>query len=524
MSKKYFSILFFTAFSLLNPFAANAKLIQILHTNDTHSYLDSIDHDASRGGVARLKSLIDFYKNKMTEEGVKTLVMDAGDFTEGNLYYMADAGRKVFDVHNEMGYDVGAIGNHDYLMGTRDLDKILGEMDLKFSLVAANLEMNYEFKNLRAKIKPFKEFVIDGIKIGVMGLTTNEIFYKWRFEGGRITNPYKAAKHYEQILKQRKNDYIIALTHIGVLNDIKLAERTKYIDLIVGGHSHTALFKPSYGVNKNKLSVPIVQAGMHTEYLGRLIVDLEVGHPLKIVSYELIPVKYEASDLKIKSLVEEANNDLDNAYGKDWLNEHVGYSDLKANDKDGARKWAYFITDSMKEKSKADIAIHTPFMNGEDFPTGNISRRDLFNSIPRVFDLTEKYGWTIYTTKIKGVWLHLVFEALTHFGQPLIFSGITMEYKKTEFGIKSKKLLVNGKVINPFKYYTVAFTEGIVRGAEGVSPYTTALLRSPKNTKFKIWNTLEEKVAQSVGSLSLNKISEDNHLLIMPNQNAELGE
>jgi 5'-nucleotidase/UDP-sugar diphosphatase len=178
----------------------------------------------------------------------------------------------------------------------------------------------------------------------------------------------------------------------------------------------------------------------------------------------------------------------------------------------------------MKEKAKADIAIHTPFMNGEDFPTGNVSRRDLFNSIPRVFDLTEKFGWTIYTTKIKGIWLHLVFEALTHFGQPLTFSGITMEYKKTEHGIKSKRLLVNGKSINPYKYYTVAFTEGIVRGAEGVSPYTTAILRSPKNTKFKIWNTLEEKVAQSVGTLSLNAISEENHLLIMPNQNAELGE
>jgi 5'-nucleotidase/UDP-sugar diphosphatase len=524
MSKNYFSILFFTAFFLLNPHAVNAKLIQILHTNDTHSYLDSTDHDSSRGGAARLKSLIDFYKNKMGDEGVKTLVMDAGDFTEGNLYYMADQGRKVFDVHNEMGYDVGALGNHDYLMGTHDLDKILGEMDLKFSLVAANLQMNYEFKNLRAKIKPFKEFEIDGVKIGVLGLTTNEIFYKWRIDGGRITNPYKAAKHYEQILKDRKNDFIIALTHIGVLNDIKLAERTKYIDLIVGGHSHTALYKPSYGINKQKLPVPIVQAGMHTEYLGRLVLDLVVGRPLKIVSYELIPVKYEASDLKIKSLVEEANNDLDNAYGKDWLNESVGFSDLKPNDKDGSRKWAYFITDSMKEKAKADIAIHTPFMNGEDFPTGNVSRRDLFNSIPRVFDLTEKFGWTIYTTKIKGIWLHLVFEALTHFGQPLTFSGITMEYKKTEHGIKSKRLLVNGKSINPYKYYTVAFTEGIVRGAEGVSPYTTAILRSPKNTKFKIWNTLEEKVAQSVGTLSLNAISEENHLLIMPNQNAELGE
>lgn len=521
MSKKLFSALIFGALIQVTPTAANAKLIQILHTNDTHSYLDNTTHDPSRGGSARLKSLMDFYKDKMAEEGVKTITMDAGDFTEGNFYYMADQGRKVFEVHNEMGYDIGAIGNHDYLMGSRELDKILGEIDFKMSFVAANLQMNYDLKNIRAKIKPYKELEIDGIKIGVLGLTTNEIFYKWRFEGGLITNPYKAAQRYEEVLKNRKNDFIIALTHIGALKDIKLAEKTKYIDLIVGGHSHTALFKPSYGINKNKRAVPIVQAGMHTEYLGRLVIDLEKGKPLKVVHYELVPVKYEAVDQKIQSMVEEADNDLDNTYGKEWLNEKVGFSDLKLNDPNGSRKWAYFITDSMKEKSNADIAIHTPSMNGEDYPVGDVSRRDLFNSIPRVFDLTEKFGWTIYTTKIKGIWLRLVFEALTHFGQPLTFSGIKMDFKKTEFGIKIKHLLVNGKTINPYKYYTVAFTEGIVRGAQGVSPYTLSILRNPKNTKHKIWNMLEEKVGQSMSKLGISKISEENHLLIMPNQNAE---
>ncbi len=524
MSNLKLRILFFCVLVALYSNSTSAVIVQILHTNDTHSYLDNSARNSNIGGAARLKSLIDFYKNKMDEVGVKSLVVDAGDFTEGNLFYMADQGRKVFEVHNEMGYDVGTLGNHDYMMGTRDLDKILGEMDLKFSLVAANLLINYDFKNIRAKIKPFKELEIDGIKIGILGLTTNEIFYKWRFEGGQVTNPYKAAKHYEEVLKQRNNDFIIALTHIGVLKDIKLAERTKNIDLIIGGHSHTALFEPSYGINKNKRSVPIVQAGMHTEYLGRLVVDLVKGRPLKIVSYELIPVKYEAADTKIKSIVEEASNDLDTAYGKDWLNEQVGFSELKTGDPEGSRKWAYFITDALKDKTNADIAIHTPLMNGEDFPTGNVTRRDLFNSIPRIFDLTEKFGWAIYTTRIKGVWLRLVFEALTHFGQPLTFSGITMEYVKTEHGIKSKHILVNGQPINPYKFYTVAFTEGIIRGAEGVSPYTTAILKNPKKTKFKIWNTLEERVGQSLGKIKIAKISEENHQLIMPNQNAELGQ
>jgi 2',3'-cyclic-nucleotide 2'-phosphodiesterase (5'-nucleotidase family) len=92
---------------------AEARLIQILHTNDTHSSLAHGIHSENSGGAERLKTLIDAYKIKMDEEGVKSIVLDAGDFLEGNIFYMAEKGRTAFKVHNEMGYDVGALGNHD---------------------------------------------------------------------------------------------------------------------------------------------------------------------------------------------------------------------------------------------------------------------------------------------------------------------------------------------------------------------------------------------------------------------------
>ena len=517
MNKYIYSFIFLISFASCIPNELNATIIQILHTNDTHSYLEHSTHDQNQGGSARLKALIDFYKNKMAKENIKTITMDAGDFTEGNLFYMADFGRKVFEVHNEMGYDIGTIGNHDYLMGSDELDKILGEVDLKISLVAANLEIKVDHKNILAKIKPYKEIEIDGLKIGILGLTTDEIFYKWRFEGTDVTDPYKCAKKYEKILKERSNDFIIALTHLGVLNDIKLAEDSKDIDLIVGGHSHTALFKPSFGINKNKLAIPIVQAGMNTEYLGRLIINIEKGKPLKIILSELIPVKIGAFDPKINTIVGEANNDLNTTYGKDWLDEVIGHSDLKVGDKDGSLKWAYFITDSMKEKVNADVAIHTPFMNGADFPVGDVTRRDLFNSIPRVFDLSEKYGWNIYTTQIKGMWLRSAFKALTHFGQPLTFSGMSMDIDEKENELLFNKIKINGEKIIASKYYTVAFTEGIIRGAEAVSRYTLSILKNPKNTNHKIWMTLEEKVNQRLKKTTIDKLNEKNHVLIMPN-------
>jgi 2',3'-cyclic-nucleotide 2'-phosphodiesterase (5'-nucleotidase family) len=491
-----------------------AKLVQILHTNDTHAYLDGTTHDKTRGGAARLKSLMDFYKEQAEKDGIETISLDGGDFTEGNAFYMADRARKSFELHDSMGYDAGVIGNHDYLMGTTELDHILKDLDFSYSLILANVNVNNNFKNFKEKVKPYLEMEVAGLKFGILGLTTNEIFYTWRFDGGKITSPQKAMTTYEDILKKRNNDFIIALTHIGYKNDIKLAKKSKYIDLIVGGHSHTSLFKPIMVESKSKRQVPIVQAGKHTEYLGRLIIDVEKGTPLKVVSYDLIPTKYEAQDSEIRAKVEEAENDLNKLYGKEWLDEVIGVSDIRDNDEKGSRKWAYFITDLLKERTNADVAIHTPPMNGEEFPIGKITRRGIINSIPRVFDIDDKMGWSMYTTKIRGAWLRMVFEALTLFGQPLTFSGIQVEYVKLPFGLKVKNLKINNQKINPFKLYTVAFTEGIVRGAEGVSPYTLSLLRYPKKTDIKIWSAIEEKLKNR--QFSLSKIEETDHQILMP--------
>lgn len=518
MKAKLFSALLVATMTLPQ---AQAKLVQILHTNDTHSFLDGATHKSNVGGSARLKSLIDYHKNLAAKDGVKSLVLDAGDFLEGNLYYMAEEGMKSFEVHNSVGYQAVALGNHDYLMGAQELDKMLGNIDLKFSLLAANVWVSPKFQNIRDKIKPYKEVEIDGIKVGILGLTTNEFYYSWRLEDSQITDPYKAAVEYEEILKKRNNDYIIALTHLGVGKDKKLARKSSNIDLIVGGHSHTVLKNALYEKNKNFKMVPIVQAGQHIEYLGKIVVDMEKGKPLKMVSYELIPVTNETQDKNVKRIVAGADEALNDTFGEDWLNEKIGHSDLKPDDHSGSRKWAYFISDALREKAQTDIAIHAPPMNGENYPVGDITRKSILNSIPRVFELDNKEGWSIYTAKIKGVWIKLVFETLATFGEPLAYSGIKMKIHKTPFGLKIGRAYINGKTINPFKDYTVAFTEGIIRGAIEISPKTQLLLKSPVETPFKIWQTLQEKVIRDGNQLKSREISEDNRTFFYPEKDEE---
>ena len=277
------TIAFLITFISLISFSVDAKIIQILHTNDTHSYLSHSTHNQNQGGMARLKALIDQYKNEALKKDIKSIVLDAGDFLEGNIFYLADEGKKSFQIHNEIGYDVSTLGNHDYLMGSEKLDQLLGSTNLNFSLLAANVYIDNKFPNLKSKISPYAELNIDGIKIAILGLTTDEFLYKWSLNDCEINNPIDSAQFYEDELKQRGNDAIIALTHIGVLNDLRLAQKTSKVDLIIGGHSHTALFQPVYEKNLDGKNIPIVQAGMHTEYLGRILIDIEKGKPLKLL-------------------------------------------------------------------------------------------------------------------------------------------------------------------------------------------------------------------------------------------------
>jgi hypothetical protein len=91
-----------------------------------------------------------------------------------------------------------------------------------------------------------------------------------------------------------------------------------------------------------------------------------------------------------------------------------------------------------------------------------------------------------------------------------------MEYTKTPFGHRIKNVRINGKKINLFKHYTVAFTEGVIRGALEISPKTKILLKDPAGTRYKIWKTLEEKILKDAKLLKTMK--EDGHTFFYPEE------
>jgi 2',3'-cyclic-nucleotide 2'-phosphodiesterase (5'-nucleotidase family) len=493
----YFGVLMrllFIIVLLIYSFPSFSKLIQILHTNDVHSYAYHMDHNTNQGGYDALKFLVDKYRDEASRKGIETIVLDAGDFTEGNIFYMAGKGGKSFLVQDMIGYDAITMGNHDYLMGTDILDDILKKTNPKFSLLGANIKVDKKFKNIQSHLAPFIEKKFDDIKIGILGVTSKEYVFEWRLHGGKVKSPYKIANQYASLLKERGNDLVIGLTHIGFNSDKKLAKQSTDIDLIIGGHSHHLLEKPFYSSNKKGELLPIFQAGHHGAYMGKLLINVEKGQKYSLISYQMIPIVRENVDDEMANFLNQSKEDVAGLYGKEWLEEIVAFSELEPLAGEKNRDiWGYYVADTMRKSIGADIGLNVSGMTGENYPVGPISRADIFKGFPRVFDLEDIYGWHIYQTNVRGYLLHMAINTVMEFGLPLYFSGIDFKFKKKngKNGVKAYDFRIKGKKINPFKSYTLAVPEGIIRGAMAISPLTKLLFQRSRKTPALIWNALE---------------------------------
>jgi 5'-nucleotidase len=253
------------------------KKITILHTNDVHSHIDPFPADHPRnpnmGGAARRASVIE----QIRKEEKNVLLFDAGDIFQGTPYFNYYGGELEFKLMSMMKYDLATLGNHDFDNG---IDGFFTQLPhANFDFVSAN----YDFKNtaLDGVVKPYKVFIKDGIKIGIFGLGVEleGLVDKKLYKETVYNDPIETAKEMTRILKEEKKcDLIICLSHLGFkyrnepkkVCDILLAQQTKDIDLIIGGHSHTFLDKPVLETNLDGKKVLVNQVGCFGINLGRI--------------------------------------------------------------------------------------------------------------------------------------------------------------------------------------------------------------------------------------------------------------
>ena len=257
--------------------SSDTKHLTILHTNDVHSYIDPFpaDHprNANMGGVSRRAAIIE----NIRQENPNLLLLDAGDIFQGTPYFNYYGGELELKLMSMMKYDLGTLGNHDFDNG---IEGFYSQMhNASFDFVTSN----YDFNNtvLQGKTKQYKIFDKNGIKVGIFGLGIElaGLVDSKNYKETKYLNPVESAQDLSHILKhEQKCDLVICLSHLGYkyndekdkISDVKLATLTKDIDLIIGGHTHTFLDKPTILKNSEGKEVIVNQAGCYGINMGRI--------------------------------------------------------------------------------------------------------------------------------------------------------------------------------------------------------------------------------------------------------------
>ncbi len=283
---KYRNILILLLAFTVSVGAQTVKKVVILHTNDTHSRIEPLptneNTNPNTAGVVRRATYVD----QIRKENKNVLLFDAGDFVQGTPYFNLFKGEVETGAMNRMKYDAGTLGNHEFDYG---LD-VLAEIVKKANYPIVNC--NYDFTNtpLKGLVKPYVILRKFGMKIGVLGVGVDpEGLIQSENYKGMIFNPIiNSVNKYSEILKnQEKCDLVICLSHIGfnsygdAANDQVLAKNSKFIDIIIGGHSHTYLEKPVVLKNLDGKDVLIYQMGKNGTFIGRIDAEMQEATPSK---------------------------------------------------------------------------------------------------------------------------------------------------------------------------------------------------------------------------------------------------
>lgn len=501
---------------LIGSFTAEAKLLQIIHTNDLHSYFKG--YKDGRGGYAKLKVKISELRADAKNRGIEVLQLDGGDFGEGTSFFMSKEGSASVEALGMLGTEISVIGNHDHMLGGKILSDQIKKANVSTKFLSANLVQTPEM-NLSGVVTPYADIKKAGIAIRVIGLSTAEAHFQYPLLPGFILPAVPVGVSLSDEARKAGKELVIALTHIGKKSDIDLAKKSTEIDLIVGGHSHSRLEEVLYVKNKKNKDVPIVQAGAHGLVVGSLLIDVKEDGSLEVINYklhEILPPMEE--DQQMVEFVTEAAHDRNQYFGGRW-EEIIGETLIPLSGyKNGinpttASCWGEHMAKMSQEASQADLAIHLAQFEGLGLAPGQITFGDMIENFPHFRNYGDP-GWEISTVSVSGKALKIILKAVINLKEMGVnFYG--MHYRVFKIPnfipfIGSKEyaygLRVNGKKIDNKARYTVAFPSEIGHALKLTLPKAAQkVIPELKNTGHYYWHVMEDYIKENSPIQCLNQ-------------------
>ena len=471
--------------------------VTVMHTNDHHGRFWK-NRDGEYGMAAR-KTVVDNIRREVAAAGGFSLLLDGGDVNTGVPESDLQDAVPDFRGMNLLGYDAMAVGNHEF-----DKHPIVLKMqrDLAtFPMLSANI-----YRQGQRMFDPYKVFTVGGLRIGVLGLTTEDTRKMVHPDNIRDMEFRSVIQEAARVVPELrgKADIVIATTHMGHYEngnrgtqspgDVEMARAVKGIDLVVGGHTqNTACMKAENVLDREYVpgaeckpdrqnGTWIVQAHEWGKYVGRADFEYRNGE-FKLVKYALIPVNLKkpvkaadgktsmvtytpeiAQDPEMLALLTPFQN-----FGQQKLLIEVGSSDAKLEgDRAIVRSQpaalAVMIGRAMMDKTSADFAVVNAGGVRDSLPAGKVNYKDVLTVHP--------FGNTIVTADLSGA---EVMSYLSEIVKMSAGSGAFPQFAGIELVIDKGTVTqarIKGAAIDAAKRYRMVVNNFVAAGGDGYPKLT----------------------------------------------------
>jgi 5'-nucleotidase/UDP-sugar diphosphatase len=472
--------------------------LTVMHTNDHHGRFWH-NSDGEYGMAAR-KTVVDQIRREVAAAGGHSLLLDGGDVNTGVPESDLQDAVPDFNGMNLLGYQAMAVGNHEF---DKPLMVLKMQRDLaKFPMLSANI-----YENGQRMFAPYQVFNLGGLRVGVMGLTTEDTV--------RMAHPDNVGKlEFRSVISEaskvvpelrQQADVVIAATHMGhyengrhgtqAPGDVEMARAVPGIDLVVGGHTQNPACMKAENV-LDRAYVPgtacqpdrqngtwIVQAHEWGKYVGRADFEYRNGE-FKLVKYALIPINLKKSvtgaDGKPTKVTytDPIAEDKDmlallspfQQFGQDKLGVQIGSSDGKLEGdravvRNQMTNLGVLIGRAMMDRTRADLAIVNSGGVRESIPAGPITYKGVLKVHP--------FGNTVCTVDLTGAELQDYLNAAVKMspgsGAFPQFAGVALEPSAGS----ATNVRVKGVTLDIGKTYKLAINNFQASGGDGYPKLTS---------------------------------------------------
>ena len=429
----------------------------IAHTNDTHGRILEGKYDGM--GFAKIATK----SEELRSENPDFLLLDAGDTFHGTTLVTLSQGEAVVKILNTVGYDAMVPGNHDFNYGKERLVELAAMCD--FPVVCANVVDSATGETILA---PYTIKDVNGLLVGIFGLTTDETLYKTHpknVEGLTFRDPSEVAQEMVDELKGKAH-VIIALVHLGVDESTentseKVMNSVEGIDLMIDGHSHTALPE---GIRAG--SGLIAQSGYHDHNLG--VVKLDYSMETGASAEAMLFTKDESASVEENAAVLSLVNSI-SAENEKIISVVVGHSDVyldgeRANVRTGATNLGDLIGAALLYSTDADITLQNGGGIRASIEAGDVTKGDIITVLP--------FGNTVTVLEITGAGVVAMLEnGIKSYPEPsggyCHVAGLSFEFDETKpEGSKVTSVMVGGKPLDPAAKYSLATNDFLAAGGD----------------------------------------------------------